>query len=206
MNLSRNQQLFASELARSTGLDPRLIAAWIVAEEPAGANAPVGHPDDQNWLNVGNTDGRWFAGARAWKDPITAARRTAAWLRGDDSVPGFGKAAPGIIAFSRTAGQSLATQITALQRSGWASSGYPNLPALVKQVSGQMPAAPASATGASTSSSTGSGLGGWLANAGLTAGLLISGAALAALGVSLLFKPLPSPNVRTAAPVAVLAA
>lgn len=147
--LSRNQQMFAAELARRTGLDKRLVGAWIIAEEPAGASAPVGHTGDQNWLNIGNTDSKWFGGASAWKDPIGAARASAAWLQGRQAVPGFGRAAPGIVAFSRTAGQPLPKQIAALQRSGWASSGYPDLPGLVSQVSGKLgiPDVGASASG-----------------------------------------------------------
>jgi len=134
--LSRNQSIFANTLAQRTGLSPALISAWIVAEEPAGANAPVGH-SDQNWLNIGNTDSKWYGGGGSWRDPVTAANNSAAWLQGRYSVPGFGKAAPGIQAFARTAGQPLGTQISALQHSGWASSGYPDLPKLVSQFGGQ---------------------------------------------------------------------
>lgn len=135
--LSPNQRAFASTLAARTGLDPRLVSAWIVAEEPAGASTPVGH-NDQNWLNIGNTDSRWYAGASSWKDPVRAANASAAWLQGKLSIPGFGKAAPGIVAFSRTAGQPVQNQIRALQQSGWASSGYPNLPQLVAQQGGNL--------------------------------------------------------------------
>ena len=134
-NLSPNQRRFIQGYASASGIDPRLIAAQLIAEEPAGANAPVGH-NDQNWLNIGNTDSRWFPGAAAWKDPYRAGRRSALWTRGKLSVPGFGRAAPGIVAFSRTSGQPLQSQIRALQHSGWASSGYPNLGSLVQQVGG----------------------------------------------------------------------
>lgn len=136
--LSRNQALFASRLAARTGLNPRLIGAWLIAEEPAGANAPVGHTGDQNWLNIGNTDSKWYAGAGAWKDPVTAADKSAAWLQGKYSVPGFGRAASGIVNFSKTAGQPIGQQIGALQRSGWATSGYPDLPGLVQQTNGKL--------------------------------------------------------------------
>lgn len=134
--LSRNQRRFARELVRQTGLHPHLVGAWIVAEQPAGAQFPVGHRD-QNWLNIGLTDTRWYDGASSWTDPVEAARRTAAWLQGREAVPGFGKAASGIVNFSRTAGKSLQEQIAALQKSGWASSGYPNLPQLVQQFGGR---------------------------------------------------------------------
>ena len=41
----------------------------------------------------------------------------------------------GIRAILSTAGQSPAAQVAAIQRSGWASSGYPDLPGLLQQVS-----------------------------------------------------------------------
>jgi len=134
--LSRNQRIFARELVRQTGLDPRLVGAWIISEQPAGAAHPVGH-SDQNWLNIGLTDTRWYGGGSAWQDPATAAARSAAWLQGKQAVPGFGKAASGIVNFSRTAGQPLQNQIRALQQSGWASSGYPDLPNVVQQNAGK---------------------------------------------------------------------
>lgn len=134
--LSRNQRRFARELVRQTGLHPHLVGAWIISEQPAGASHPVGHRD-QNWLNIGLTDTRWYDGASSWKNPVQAARRSAAWLQGREAVPGFGKAAPGIVNFSRTAGKPLGQQIAALQKSGWASSGYPNLPQVVQQNAGK---------------------------------------------------------------------
>jgi CHAP domain-containing protein len=135
--LSRNQALFAARLAARTRLNPRLIAGWLIHEEPAGARAPVGHEGDQNWLNIGNTDSKWFPGAGAWKDPISAADKTAAWLKGKYSVPGFGHAAPGIVNFSKTAGKPIGEQIRALQQSGWATSGYPDLPGIIQDNTGK---------------------------------------------------------------------
>lgn len=153
--LSKNQQIFASTLAQHTGLDPRLIGAWIVAEEPAGANTPVGHKD-QNWLNIANTDSKWYPGSGGVhsQDPAQAAAAAAGWLQGKASVPGFGKAAPGIQAFARTAGQPLGVQIRALQKSGWASSGYPDLPSLVSKVGASFTSAAPAAAAAQVKTTT----------------------------------------------------
>lgn len=135
--LSRNQKLFAQAYAETLGISPAVAAGQLVAEEPPGASHPVGHRD-QNWLNIGNTDSKWYGGAWANKSPQEAGRLSALWTQGKYSVPGFGRAAPGIVAFSRTGGQPLAAQVRALQRSGWASSGYPNLSGLVSQFGGQV--------------------------------------------------------------------
>jgi len=126
---SANQALFIRTLTDRTGLDYGVVAAWVAAEQPVGADYPVGHKD-QNWLNIGLTDSRWYDVGKYFNNPVAAAINSARWLKGEWAVPGFGRAAPGIIRFSRTAGRPPAEQIRALQQSGWASSGYPNLPRL----------------------------------------------------------------------------
>lgn len=123
--LNTNQSAFASRLATDTGLDPNVVAAWLISEEPASAKAAPNGAN--NWLNIGAFSGGNWAGANtpAWKDPITAADATAHWLAGRDL--GFGKAAAGIQAILRTAGRAPADQIRAIQASPWAGSHYPNL-------------------------------------------------------------------------------
>ena len=59
---------------------------------------------------------------------------SAGWLKGQNTIPGYGTASAGVQAILHTAGQSPQAQIAALQQSGWASSGYPSLPALLAQV------------------------------------------------------------------------
>lgn len=120
--LSKSQQQFVTGVAARTGLSPRVVAAWVVAEE-GYRKTPVGHAD-HNWLNIGNTDTKWYGGGDSWSDPNRAARLTAKWIKGTYSVPGFGRAAPGIRRIVRTAGQSPDKQIQAIANSGWASSGY----------------------------------------------------------------------------------
>ena len=134
--LTPGQQQFAQRLATDTGLDPRVISAWLLAEESGGAAGSREQAGNHDWLNIGYTDsGTFGAGNTIWRDPLTAADATAGWLRGQDTIPGYGRASAGIQAILGTAGQAPEAQITALQHSGWASSGYPDLPGLLQQMS-----------------------------------------------------------------------
>jgi hypothetical protein len=143
--LTNGQQQFASRLAAQTGMDQGVISAWMLAEESGGAATSRESANNHDWLNIGYTDsGTYGAQASIWSNPITAADATAGWLKGQDTIPGYGKAAPGVQAILSTAGQPPATQIAALQHSGWASSGYPDVPQLYQQVAGGSPAASAS--------------------------------------------------------------
>jgi hypothetical protein len=132
--LNAGQRTFASELAAKTGLDPTVVAGWVLSEEPASSKqAPNGA---NNWLNIGSTDSGFYGASNpAWSDPLSAADFTAQWLAGT-VAPGFGAASSGIRAILHTAGQSISNQIAAIQHSGWASSGYPNLPSVVAQFGG----------------------------------------------------------------------
>ncbi len=135
--LTTGQQQFASRLAADTGLSPQVIAAWLLAEESGGAASSRQSAKNNDWLNIGYTDSGTYGSADSvWGDPTTAADATAGWLKGQDTIPGYGTASAGIRAVLGTAGQSPAAQIAALQQSGWASSGYPDLPALYQQVGG----------------------------------------------------------------------
>lgn len=131
--LNKDQQTFASVLAADTGLDPAVVAAWIHAEEPASAShAPNGA---NNWLNIGAFDSGGWAGstAAAWNDPTAAAHMTAHWLAGA-SIPGLGKASAGIRGILASVGKSATDQIRTIQHSGWASSGYPDLPTIYQSI------------------------------------------------------------------------
>ena len=132
--LTSGQQQFGTTFASLTGLDPRVIAAWEAAEESGSYATGRQAANNQDWLNVGYTDTATYGAADAiWGDPVTAAQATAGWMKGQNTVPGFGRAAPGVRAILTTAGQSPAAQISAIQGSGWASSGYPDLPSLYQQ-------------------------------------------------------------------------
>jgi hypothetical protein len=135
--LTTSQQQFASRLAADTGMDPGVISAWLLAEESGGAAQSRDAAGNNDWLNIGYTDsGTYGSNGLQWSNPLTAADATAGWLKGQNTIPGYGTASSGIQAVLQTAGQPPAMQISALQGSGWASSGYPDLPGLYQQVAG----------------------------------------------------------------------
>jgi len=135
--LTSDQQQFASRLASDTGLDPGVVTSWLLAEESGGAAVSRQSANNNDWLNIGYTDSATYGSSDSiWSNPVTAADATAGWLKGQNTIPGYGTASSGIQGIVATAGQPAATQISALQNSGWASSGYPDLPSLYQQVAG----------------------------------------------------------------------
>ncbi len=133
--LTTDQQQFASRLAADTGLNPGVISAWLLAEESGGAAQSRQAAGNNDWLNIGYTgSGTYGANGSEWSDPVTAADATAGWLSGQNTIPGYGTASSSIQGILSTVGQSPQAQISALQNSGWAGSGYPDLPALYNQV------------------------------------------------------------------------
>jgi hypothetical protein len=135
--LTAGQRQFATQLAAQTGLDPQVVASWMLAEESGGAAASREQQGNHNWLNIGWTDsGRYGTAGAVWADPISAANATAGWLKGQNTIAGYGKASAGVQSILTTAGQPPDAQIAALQHSGWASSGYPDLPGVYRTVAG----------------------------------------------------------------------
>jgi hypothetical protein len=135
--LTSDQRQFASRLAADTGLDPGVVSSWLLAEESGGAAVARQSANNNDWLNIGYTDSATYGSSDSiWSSPTAAADATAGWLKGQDTIPGYGTASSGIQAILQTAGQDPSTQIAALQNSGWASSGYPDLPSLYAQVAG----------------------------------------------------------------------
>jgi hypothetical protein len=135
--LTSAQQTFATRLAADTGLDSGVVSAWLLAEESGGAAVSRQSANNNDWLNIGYTDSGTYGSAdNIWSDPSAAADATAGWLKGQNTIPGYGTASSGIQSVLSTAGQSPQAQISALQNSGWASSGYPSLPSLYQQVAG----------------------------------------------------------------------
>jgi hypothetical protein len=135
--LTTDQQQFGARLAADTGLNPQVIAAWMLAEESSGAAKSRQAANNNDWLNIGYTDSGTFGSSDSiWSNPITAADATAGWIKGQDTIPGYGRAAAGIQAILNTVGQSAQAQISAIQNSGWAGSGYGDLPSLLQMVGG----------------------------------------------------------------------
>ena len=135
--LTSSQQTFASRLAADTGLDSGVVSAWLLAEESGGAAVSRQASNNNDWLNIGYTDsGTYGSSDSIWSDPTAAADATAGWLKGQNTIPGYGTASGGIQAILSTAGQTPQAQIAAIQNSGWASSGYPSLPGLYSSLAG----------------------------------------------------------------------
>jgi hypothetical protein len=133
--LTSGQQAFGARLAADTGLNPGVITAWLLAEESSNYAAGRQAEGNNDWLNIGYTGSATYgAGDGIWSSPVTAADATAGWMKGGDTIPGYGRAAAGIRAIVSTAGESPSAQISAIQRSGWAGSGYPALGSLYSQV------------------------------------------------------------------------
>jgi hypothetical protein len=132
--LTSGQQRFAARLASDTGLDPGVVSSWLLAEESGGAATARQTAGNNDWLNIGYTaSGTYGAADSVWNDPIAAADATAGWLQGQSTIPGYGTASAGVRSILATAGQAPATQIAAIQGSGWSSSGYPDLAGLYAQ-------------------------------------------------------------------------
>ena len=135
--MTTGQQQFASRLAADTGLDPGVVSAWLLAEENGSAASSRQASNNNDWLNIGYTDsGTYGSSDSIWSDPTAAADATAGWLKGQNTIPGYGTASGGIQAILSTAGQTPQAQIAAIQNSGWASSGYPSLPGLYSSLAG----------------------------------------------------------------------
>lgn len=135
LQLSQNEQLFVQTVAKMTGLNPDVVAAWVRNEEPA-ANQTVGQ-NDQNYLNIGNVDSGGRSHTSAWSNPVSAGQATANWMKGKQgAVPGYGTASGGIQSILK-AGKDPSAEIRAIQGSGWASGGETALPSLYSQASGQ---------------------------------------------------------------------
>ncbi len=135
--LTSGQQQFASTLSAETGLNPGVVTSWLLAEESGGAAQSRQAAGNNDWLNIGYTDSATYgASDSVWSDPTSAANATAEWLKGQDSIPGYGTASSGIQSILSSVGQTPAAQIQAIQGSGWSSGGYPSLDSLYSQVTG----------------------------------------------------------------------
>ena len=133
--LTSSQQQFAARLGADTGLDPGVVDAWVLAEESSGAATARQSANNNDWLNIGYTDSATYgASDSVWGDPVTAADATAGWLSGKNTIPGTERRAAECRRSCRRLVRRRRAQISAIQSSGWASSGYPDLPALYQQI------------------------------------------------------------------------
>src|SRR5438874_10948356 len=94
--LTSDQQQFGARLAADAGLNPQGIAAWMLAEESSGAANSRQAANNNDWLNIGYTDSGTFGSSDSiWSNPVAAADATAGWIKGQDTIPGYGHAAAG---------------------------------------------------------------------------------------------------------------
>jgi len=134
--LTAGQQAFATEFAKKTGLDANVVGAWLLNEESGSAARNREAQGNMNWLNIGYTDGgqRGTNNAFWYNDPVKAADISAAWMKGEFSVPGFGKASSGIREIQLAAGQSPEAQLRAIHHSHWTSYGYEQMASIYNNV------------------------------------------------------------------------
>lgn len=115
------QKQFIKSLSARTGLNQRVVAAWVFSEMNGGAARGYQSKGYNNWLNIGHTDSGNLGLTKSgvWSSPDRAAAATADFLRGKRFGPG-----PGIKKIIKYAGSSPEKQISAIANSGWASSSY----------------------------------------------------------------------------------
>jgi hypothetical protein len=119
--LTSGQEKFVARLSELTGLNPRVAAAWCLAEESGSAATGRQAANNYNWLNIGYFDsgaGR-IAFDQAFSNPVSAAEQTAKFLEGK-----WGGASSSIRAILSTVHQDPQAQIMAIANSDWASSHY----------------------------------------------------------------------------------
>jgi hypothetical protein len=121
--LTSGQQTFVARLSSLTGLNTRVVAGWVLAEESGSAAQGREAASNFNWLNIGYFDSGTGAIAHAtpFSNPVSAAEQTAKFLKGE-----WGGASTGIRDILKTVGQPPDNQIMAIANSGWASSHYNN--------------------------------------------------------------------------------
>lgn len=131
-SFTAGQITFIERLAGDTGLDAGVIAAWVYQEENGSAAQGRQSSGNHNWLNIGyfNSGPGQIAFNHAFGNPTTAADQTNDFLRGT-----WGGASSGIRAILNSVGQPPATQIRAIQTSGWATSGETSMPSIFASLS-----------------------------------------------------------------------
>lgn len=123
--LTPGQEKFAGVVARETGLDPRVVGAWVKSEQSGSAAEYYDNKNYHNYLNIANTDSGQKGGSHSsvWSNPETAGKATAEWMRGRGRIAGeYGAPAQGVREILKYAGKSPQEQINAIGHSGWATA------------------------------------------------------------------------------------
>lgn len=119
--LNPDQQEWARAFAKELGVSLDFAAAEALRE---GGN---GTPGDNNWANIGWTDSGPVGVTKApeWRDPTTAGKTTAKWIKGEWGDQYDYNPAEGILEIGRLAESGASEQEIGRQwaNSGWASAG-----------------------------------------------------------------------------------
>lgn len=107
--LTSGQKAFGKELSRLTGLSPKTVGGWMLAEDNGSAAAGKEVSGDQNWLNIG-------PGYNLGSDPRKAAAYTANLINTSHFYSGI----------RASVGKSVGAQVAAIQASPWDGAHYPN--------------------------------------------------------------------------------
>lgn len=107
--LTPSQKTFGKELSRRTGLAPKTVGGWLLAEESGSAAASKEAKGDANWLNIG-------PGANLGSDPKAAARETANLINSSGYYAGIRGAV----------GKGVQAQVSAIKASPWDAGHYAN--------------------------------------------------------------------------------
>ena len=119
--LTPGQEKFAAKLSELTGLDPKVIASWALAEESGGAAQTREAASNFNWLNIGYFDsgpGK-IAFDQAFSNPVSAAEQTANFLKGK-----WGGASSSIRSIIDAAGRPPQDQLAAIINSDWTGDSH----------------------------------------------------------------------------------
>ncbi len=119
--LTPGQEKFAAKLSELTGLDPKVIASWALAEESGGAAQTREAASNFNWLNIGYFDsgpGK-IAFDQAFANPVSAAEQTANFLKGK-----WGGASSSIRSIIDAAGRPPQDQLAAIINSDWTGDSH----------------------------------------------------------------------------------
>ncbi len=119
--LTPGQEKFAAKLSELTGLDPKVIASWALAEESGGAAQSREAASNFNWLNIGYFDsgpGK-IAFDQAFSNPVSAAEQTANFLKGK-----WGGASSSIRDIINAAGKPAQDQLAAIINSDWTGDSH----------------------------------------------------------------------------------
>ena len=119
--LTPGQEKFAAKLSELTGLDPKVIASWALAEESGGAAQSREAASNFNWLNIGYFDsgpGK-IAFDQSFSNPVSAAEQTANFLKGK-----WGGASSSIRDIINAAGKPPQDQLAAIIDSDWTGDSH----------------------------------------------------------------------------------